>query len=174
MFNSDRKFWGWGVNGYQFPQPMIQMASALMAARFGMKPGQAQATPNLESIKLPASNLVIPDHFSSLLTTDAYHRAVHTYGKSFRDVVRGTRSHYQAVISLDLCHLNQVLEIDRNSRAVRVQDLPQHRASCTVQFEHFSQGAAACRALHALDPKGIMNPGTLLQQNNNQTKRFSP
>lgn len=302
MFNSDRKFWGWGVNGYQFPQPMIQMASALMAARFGMKPGQAQAIPSLDSIILPASNLVIPDRFSSLLTTDAYHRAVHTYGKSFRDVVRGlagdfspapdavaypktesdiqallawaqeqnlaiipfgggssvvggievdqgTRSHYQAVISLDLCHLNQVLEIDRNSRAVRVQagtygpdleaqlkqhgyslrhfpqsfefstvggwiatragghfatnythiddfveslrmvtpsgvittrrlpgngagpqeerlllgsegvfgviteawlrvqDLPQHRASCTVQFEHFSQGVAACRAL---------------------------
>lgn len=38
MFNLDRKIWGWGVSSYQFPQPMIQMASALMGARFGFKP----------------------------------------------------------------------------------------------------------------------------------------
>lgn len=302
MFNTHRKIWGWGVSSYQFPQPMIQMAGALMSHRFGLKLTDAPPAPTLDSIHLPTSKFTIPAQFSEILTTDAYHRAVHTYGKAFRDVVRAlsgdfspapdavayprnetdiqalldwaqqnhvamipfgggssvvggietdanTRDNYQAVVSLDLCHLNQVLEIDRESRAVRVQagtygpaleeqlkehgytlrhfpqsfefstvggwiatragghfatnythiddfveslrmvtpkgiintrrlpgngagpqeerlilgsegvfgviteawlrvqDIPQHRASCTVLFEQFEQGVAACRAL---------------------------
>lgn len=174
MFNTDRKIWGWGVNSYEFPKPMLQMAQAMMKMQFGVDMSAAQPIPTLENIQLPPSQLTIPDAFKTVLNTEPYHRAVHTYGKAFRDVVRAltgdfspapdavaypkneqdierilawaaqekiavipfgggssvvggievdahSRAHYRAVISLDLCHLNKVLEIDSESRAVRVQ-----------------------------------------------------
>jgi alkyldihydroxyacetonephosphate synthase len=123
---------------------------------------------------MPAPAIAVPAQFADIATDERYHRAVHTYGKAFRDIVRAldgdfecapdlvayprdedditrllrwandanvavipvgggssvvggieadreTRTHFAGVLSLDLCGLDQVLEIDRVSRCARVQ-----------------------------------------------------
>jgi len=174
MFNTDRKFWGWGNTSCPFPQPMLQLARAFLTARFGIVPPDIMPVPELAAIRMPEPALAIPAQFESILTADRYHRAVHTYGKAFRDVVRAldgdfecapdlvayprdenqivhllqwananniavipfgggssvvggiepdreTRARFAGVVSLDMCELNKVLEVDRESRCIRVQ-----------------------------------------------------
>lgn len=174
MFNTDRKYWGWGVNGNAFPEPMLQLARAYLTARFGRAPAEARAVPALDALRMPAPALKVPQPFRDIVTDARYDRAVHTYGKSFRDVVRSldgdflaapdlvayprdeadieallrwataeyvavipfgggssvvggveadaaTRSRYAGVLSLDLCRLDRVLAVDRESRCARVQ-----------------------------------------------------
>lgn len=174
MFNTDRKFWGWGVESNAFPQPMLVLARAFLQAKFGVPPAEPRAVPALESLRMPEPSLAVPTAFGDIVTTDRYHRAVHTYGKAFRDVVRAldgdfsaapdlvayprdedevarllawaraenvavipfgggstvvggvepdreTRAARAGVLTLDLCRLDRVLEVDRASRSVRVQ-----------------------------------------------------
>src|SRR5881392_1180968 len=128
--------------------------------------------PKIDELELPAPRLEPPASLASLCTTDPAERAGHTYGKSFRDIVRAFRrdfAHppdvvaaprteadvadvldwcaevgaaaipygggssvvggvecdvgdtYRGAVSVDLRHLDQVLDIDRASRAARVQ-----------------------------------------------------
>lgn len=173
-FNTDRKYWGWGVESYAFPAPMLQLARAYLTARFGSAPPEPRPVPALDALRMPASALAVPSEFRDLVTDARYDRAVHTYGKAFRDVIRAldgdfagapdlvaypcdendvacllgwaeansvavipfgggssvvggveadrvTRHRYAGVLSLDLCRLDRVLEVDRESRCVRVQ-----------------------------------------------------
>jgi alkyldihydroxyacetonephosphate synthase len=174
MFNTDRKFWGWGNTSYPFPQPMLQLARAFLSAKFGVTLPDACAVPSLESLRMPAPALAAPAAFADIVTTDRYHRAAHTYGKAFRDTVRAldgdftaapdliayprheddvqqllhwansnnvavipfgggssvvggveadaaSRARFAGVLSLDLCRLDRVLDVDRESRCIRVQ-----------------------------------------------------
>lgn len=174
MFNTKRKFWGWGNDDYALPTQLADLARYYLAAKFNTKPQAAIPVPTLEQIQLPPSKLTIPQPFANLMTDARYDRAAHTYGKAFRDVVRALsgdfsaapdlvaypqteqdvvdmlafaqqenwmiipfgggssvcggieadatlRGNYAGVVSLDLCHLNQVLEIDKASRTARIQ-----------------------------------------------------
>lgn len=173
-FNSDRKFWGWGLASLDFPAPMLMLARAFLQAKFGAPPPAPLPPPTLDALDMPPPALAVPPAFADIVTTDRYHRAVHTYGKAYRDVVRAlagdfrgapdlvayprdedevlrllhwadqanvavipfgggssvvggvepdreTRARYAGVLTLDLCRLDRVLEIDRESRCARVQ-----------------------------------------------------
>jgi alkyldihydroxyacetonephosphate synthase len=174
MFNTDRRYWGWGVNGNAFPEPMLQLARAFLTAKFGRAPAAQRPVPSLEALRMNEPTLAVPAALAAFVTDARYDRAVHTYGKAFRDVVRaldgdftpapdlvayprdeqdivalldwaaragavvipfgggssvvgGTEPPREAgarragVVTLDLCRLDQVLEIDRVSRCARVQ-----------------------------------------------------
>ena len=125
----------------------------------------------MEELDLRAPRLVPPASLEPVFSTDPYDRAAHTYGRSFRDLVRAFRRDYahapdlvafprgedelvsvldwcgdagvaaipfgggssvvggvepdvgdgyRGVISVDLRHLQGVLEVDRTSRAARI------------------------------------------------------
>src|SRR5205807_2540732 len=133
---------------------------------------QITAPPHLDELRLPASRLRPPAVLAAVVSDAPHDRAAHTYGKSFRDVVRALRrefSHapdvvafprseddvralldwaatagaavipygggssvvggveadvgkrYPGAVSLDLSRLDRVLEVDRTSRAARIQ-----------------------------------------------------
>lgn len=146
-----------------------------MAAGFRARfPGHdfAVARPaRLEDLTLPPPRLHPPAPLAAAFSDDPYDRAGHTYGKSYRDVVRGFRGQldhppdlvafpsdestvsaildwatsadvlvvpygggssvvggvecpdqgHTGVVSMDLGRLDQVLEVDRTSRAARIQ-----------------------------------------------------
>ena len=167
-----RRFWGWGWEG-EGPAPEQQEAIArLLAARFDVPVPEIAAPPRLEELRLPAPRLQPPAALAALVSDAPHDRAAHTYGKSFRDVVRALRrefSHapdlvafprieddvralldwaatagaavipygggssvvggveadvgdrYRGAVSLDLSRLDRVLEVDRASRAARIQ-----------------------------------------------------
>jgi alkyldihydroxyacetonephosphate synthase len=167
-----RKFWGWGWEDEGPNREQQERIAQLLAARFGRAALTITPPPRLEELSLRPPRLAPPPSLSGVCTTDAYERAAHTYGKSFRDVVRAYRRHYPnppdlvafprsedevlavldwcsrtraaaipygggssvvggvevppgeafaAAVSIDLRALDRVLDIDRVSRAARIQ-----------------------------------------------------
>ncbi len=167
-----RRFWGWGVEAAG-PSPEQQEGMAgTLAEMFGLDDLTITAPPTIAEIELPPPRLTPPAALADRCTTDPVERAGHTYGKSFRDIVRGLErdfSHppdvvalprdeddvarildwcadagaaavpygggssvvggtecdvgdaYAGAVSVDLRHLDRVLDIDRVSRAARIQ-----------------------------------------------------
>jgi alkyldihydroxyacetonephosphate synthase len=167
-----RKFWGWGYEG-EGPSPeQERQIAALLAARLGTPPLTIVPPPRIEEIALPPPRLAPPPALAPLVTAAPLERAGHTYGKSFRDVVRAFRRDFSnppdlvalprdetevaailewlsgaravaipygggssvvggveppprdacpAAVSIDLRRLDRVREIDRISRAARIE-----------------------------------------------------
>jgi alkyldihydroxyacetonephosphate synthase len=167
-----RRFWGWGREG-EGPSPEQQQAIAqVLAARFSLGELSVRPPPRLEELNLRSPRVAPPPALAALCSSAPFDRAGHTYGKSFRDLVRAFRRHYphppdivaypaseadvaalldwcsgariaaipygggssvvggiepdvgaewRGTLSLDLSRLDRVLEVDRVSRAARIQ-----------------------------------------------------
>ena len=172
MAERRRKFWGWGYED-QGPNPEQQRHMAeRMAKRFDLGALEITPPPTESELDLRPPRIAPPDSLASICTSAAYDRALHSYGSSFRDVVRAFRRYfpnpfdviayprneeelirvlewcdrgniaavpfgggssvvggveppsgdrYRAAVSIDLKNLNRVLEVDKVSRAARIQ-----------------------------------------------------
>jgi len=167
---ANRKFWGWGVEGGG-PSPEQQRGiRKTLEQRFGRALADPIAPPTIDEISLRPPRIAPPPALAGFVHDDPEARAGHTYGKSFRDVVRAHRRDFsnppdqvarpadeadvtavldwcssegvavvpygggssvvggveppaeaESTVSLDLGRLDEVLEIDRTSRAARIQ-----------------------------------------------------
>jgi alkyldihydroxyacetonephosphate synthase len=166
-----RKFWGWGYEGEGPDAAQAAGICRALAQRFGVE-AEVRAPPRLEDLRLPPPRVTPPDALAPLCSRDPFDRASHTYGKAYRDIVRGARGAfepapdwvafprdeddvvalldwcgsrrlaaipygggssvvggvearvgdaYAGAVSIDLSGLDRVLEIDRTSRAARIQ-----------------------------------------------------
>ena len=86
-----RKFWGWGVDEADLTPEEVNGLGKLLSARFGLDGLEATAPPRIDEIDLPAPRVKPPDALAEICTDDPEERAGHTYGKSYRDVVRAFR-----------------------------------------------------------------------------------
>lgn len=167
-----RKFWGWGWEGEGPTREQQEGMAETLAGQFGLDDVTVAEPPTLDEVDLPDPRLEPPHSLAHLCSTEAYERAGHAYGKSFRDVVRafdrrfdhppdlvafpGDESDvsslldwcsdvgaaaipygggssvvggveadvgdaYSGVVTIDLRNLARVVEIDRVSRAARIQ-----------------------------------------------------
>ncbi len=166
------KFWGWGYED-QGPSPEQQRGiAARMAQRFGLGELKIRPAPMLREITLRPCRIKPPPDLASICSIEVYERALHSYGKSYRDLIRAFRcefpnppdvvayprdetdiarvlewcareqmaavpfgggssvaggveppsdAYYRASVTLDMRHFNRVLEVDRVSRAARIQ-----------------------------------------------------
>ena len=89
-----RKFWGWGLEGEGLTMSEIEQLGAAFARRFGIDGVRVQAPPRVDELYLPAPRLAPPAPLEAAFSTDPYDRAAHTYGRSFRDLVRAFRRDY--------------------------------------------------------------------------------
>src|SRR5262249_21397247 len=186
--------WRWADAG-----PTREQARAIagaLASGFGLEPLELVTAPSVEELHLPRSRCAPPGALAALCTTSTRDRAGHTYGKSFRDLVRGLRGEFPnppdvvarprtedevvavldwcngqravvipygggssvvggveppprddhpAVVSLDLSELGRVLEVDRTSRAARIQagalgpELEEQLRPHKLTLRHFPQ-----------------------------------
>lgn len=170
-----RSWWGWGYEDAAMTDGQVASLGGAVADRLGVGVDVAP-TPRLEDVDLPASRITTPPAaIAPLLRDDRYERVLHSYGRSYRDVVRLSRGRvdhavdvvayptteadvvtvldwcadaglacipfgggssvvggvepigltggdrYTGVVSLDLTGLDRVVEIDRTSRAARIQ-----------------------------------------------------
>ena len=166
-----RKFWGWGLEGDGLTASETEQLGAVFTERLGTDGVRLREPPGVAELNLAAPRLVPPASLDPVFSTDPYDRAAHTYGRSFRDLVRAFRRDYahapdlvafprredelvsvldwcgeagvaaipfgggssvvggvepdvgdgyRGVISVDLRHLQGVLEVDRESRAARI------------------------------------------------------
>ena len=88
MATRRRKFWGWGYEGEGPTRDQQEQMAKTLAGMFHLDELAVAEPPTVEELELPAPRLSPPDALAPLCTTDAAERAGHTYGKSFRDVVR--------------------------------------------------------------------------------------
>ncbi len=168
---AQRKFWGWGLEGSGPNEEQARGVARTLAARFG-RSLELEPEPGLDELKLPEPCSAPPGALADLCEASTHARASHTYGKSYRDLVRGARGSfesppdfvafprdendvtalldwcsqarvaaipygggssvvggvearvgegYRGAVSIDLGKLDRVLEIDRASRAARIQ-----------------------------------------------------
>ena len=167
-----RSFWAWGYEDEAIEPGHAEAIADLLAARFGVDRPAVRPAPQLADIRLPAPRIATPRALHELVSTAPYDRASHTYGKAFRDIVRGFNGDFSAApdavafprseaevvavldwctnvrtaaipygggssvcggvearlpgdydgaISIDLSRLDRIVEIDRTSRAARIQ-----------------------------------------------------
>ncbi|MCM3764681.1 FAD-binding oxidoreductase [Neobacillus niacini] len=88
------KFWGWGYEDGLSPQIQKQVEAA-MAHRFGVSEWRTTPPPTMEEIPLNPARLSIPQTLQHLCSNDPFERLSHTYGKSYRDVVRAFRRDFK-------------------------------------------------------------------------------
>ena len=83
-----RKFWGWGYED----QTLTRHDAAVVAERVGRLTGVAvrdyTAPPDIDEIRLAAPRVAPPVSLRPICSDSHYHRAAHTYGKSYPDYVR--------------------------------------------------------------------------------------
>lgn len=172
MADGTRRFWGWGYEGEGPTREQQEGIATTLATRFDLDDLQVVEAPTIEEVDLRPPRLTPPSSLEAICSTEPYERAGHTYGKSFRDVVRALERRfehppdvvafprdegevaavldwcadadaaaipygggssvvggvegdvgdgYAGVVTVDLRHLDRVVEIDRTSRAARIQ-----------------------------------------------------
>ena len=89
-----RSFWGWGFEDQALGPDALAGLAALLAARFGTDPPEPRRPVELADLELRPPRLVPPAALAPQCDTSTYERARHSYGRSFRDVVRGFRGEF--------------------------------------------------------------------------------
>ncbi|HLW71540.1 MAG TPA: FAD-binding oxidoreductase [Candidatus Binataceae bacterium] len=172
MAERKRKFYGWGYEDQGPNAEQQQQMAKRMAERFGLAELKITPAPTAAELQLRAPRVKPPDTLAALCSVEPHARAEHSYGRSYRDIVRAfrrdypnpfdfiayprdesdivnlltwcdsarvaaspygggssvtggveppSRGDYRGAISIDLGRLDRVLEVDRASRAARIQ-----------------------------------------------------
>jgi len=89
-----RSFWGWGWED-KFPDAAGRKAIGEHAQLLlGFSPERCDEPPALESIELRPARIEVPSSLSGFVSDRHEARVRHTYGKSFRDLMRGFRGDF--------------------------------------------------------------------------------
>ena len=88
-----RNWWGWGYDDAAMTDDQVASLAAAVAGRLGTSVDPAP-TPRIEDVSLREPRVAPPSSLAPLCRTDTYERALHSYGRSYRDVVRGFRREY--------------------------------------------------------------------------------
>jgi alkyldihydroxyacetonephosphate synthase len=89
-----RKHWGWGYEGEQPAPSELRGAAQFLTDRLGFGSTEPEQPVPLSEISLPAPRLRPPASLEPICATDDYQRALHTYGRSYADVVRAFRGRF--------------------------------------------------------------------------------
>ncbi|MCS6901455.1 MAG: FAD-dependent oxidoreductase, partial [Myxococcales bacterium] len=90
--SDERSLWAWGYEGRRpDPEALRSLVSSLLGVPVGPP---ASATP-LDEFAMPEPRMEVPDKLRGICSTDRRDRAMHTYGKAFRDQVRAFRGDFR-------------------------------------------------------------------------------
>jgi alkyldihydroxyacetonephosphate synthase len=90
-----RSYWGWGYED-KFPRDDTRKAvGERLGAVFGKTP-VSTPLPSLDAVTMAEPRYAPPVELRSIGTTDKHERAVHTYGRGYRDLVRGFHGDFSA------------------------------------------------------------------------------
>jgi alkyldihydroxyacetonephosphate synthase len=95
MAERRRNHWGWGYEDERMPAEQVRAAAGGLAAHLGWKGELEVKDPvPLEQARLPAPRVEPPPALAEICATDTHARAVHAWGRSYADVVRGFRGDF--------------------------------------------------------------------------------
>ena len=90
-----RKHWGWGYEDEQPSPDDLRGAAAFLTDRLGFGSRDPEQAVPLSEVSLPAPRLGAPAPLAPICATDDYARALHCYGRSYRDIVRAFRGRFE-------------------------------------------------------------------------------
>ena len=85
-----RSWWGWGWEDEALTDAQATRLAGSLAGRFGLDELPVRPAPALDDVELPAPRVAPPTSLAGLCSADRRDRAGHTYGRSYRDVVRAS------------------------------------------------------------------------------------
>ena len=88
------KHWGWGYEDEQLPDQELRASCAFLAQRLGFGSTEPDHPVPLSEVSLPQPRLRPAAALAEICSTDPYERALHAYGRSYRDVVRAFRGRF--------------------------------------------------------------------------------
>ncbi|MEO7328748.1 MAG: FAD-binding oxidoreductase [Minicystis sp.] len=91
-----RSFWGWGNEGAGLGAEERRTLEQMLRARLGAIECRPLTPPRLEDVRLPAPRFSPSGPLAALFTQDPRERAGHTYGKAYRDIIRGIEGDFAA------------------------------------------------------------------------------
>jgi len=90
-----RKVWGWGYEGEGVVPSETDAIARTLASHLGADAIRPRAVPGLGELVLPPSRVTPPASLAAVLSGDRRHRAEHTFGQAYVDLVRGLRGEYR-------------------------------------------------------------------------------
>ncbi|MDQ3757773.1 MAG: FAD-binding oxidoreductase [Actinomycetota bacterium] len=84
-----RSWWGWGWEDQALTREQTHSLAAAVAGRLPGADLDIRSPVSLDNVALPTPRVEPPAVLSAWCSSSAFDRASHTYGKSFRDIVRG-------------------------------------------------------------------------------------
>jgi alkyldihydroxyacetonephosphate synthase len=90
-----RKHWGWGYEDEQPSPAEVRATAGWLAGHLGLGEVEVEEPVALEALALAPPRIAPPAALAEICAADVYARASHTYGKSYVDVVRGFRGHFE-------------------------------------------------------------------------------
>jgi alkyldihydroxyacetonephosphate synthase len=94
MTQRRRKFWGWGWEDEGPTAEQQGKIAEIIKDRFAMRSVEVRKPPTVDELSLPDCRVTPPDSLAGICSSSTYDRAGHTYGKSYRDIVRAFRRSY--------------------------------------------------------------------------------
>lgn len=92
-----RSFWAWGDDARR---PDAEALRPLVGGLLGVELGAPQPPPTLDQISMPEPRLAAPTNLQAICSVERRERAMHTYGKAFRDQVRAFRGDFSVAPDL--------------------------------------------------------------------------
>lgn len=89
-----RAHWGWGYEDERQTIDAVREAAPGIAAYLGMGSADVELPVALADAALPAPRVQAPVSLAGIADTSVHARASHALGKSYRDVIRGMRGHF--------------------------------------------------------------------------------
>jgi alkyldihydroxyacetonephosphate synthase len=90
-----RKHWGWGFADQQPTRAQVRSSAAALGSHLGIALQPVEDPVALASVQLAPSRVLAPAALSAICASDVHARASHALGKSYSDVVRGFRGHFE-------------------------------------------------------------------------------
>jgi alkyldihydroxyacetonephosphate synthase len=88
------KHWGWGYEDEQPAFEDLRAGAAFARERLGFGSPEPEAPVRLSELSLPPPRLSAPAALAEICFADTYERALHAYGRSYRDIVRAFRGRF--------------------------------------------------------------------------------
>ncbi len=88
------KHWGWGYEDQQPAHADIEALARSAPDQLGFGDGVAEPFVPIEDVVLPRPRIAPPASLDSICTSDVHTRALHTYGRAYRDIVRAFRGRF--------------------------------------------------------------------------------